>query len=349
MMARGVAERVFPGAVLALWKEGRIWLEAFGWRAWIPKLEANHPETIYDLASLTKPLATTLCLMRLISEGTLSLESRPADYFEAPPWFREVRLFHLLSHSAGFPAHRPYFAKLITHSFEDRSQLLEDWILAEPPAYPVGKKQIYSDLGFFLLGQLITKVSGKRLDLYFEETLELLFKEKRPELMFTPRRQGIHVSRLAPTEICPWRGKLLRGEVHDENTWVIGGVAGQAGLFGSAEAVLALLERFLLAYLGEKTSFLTRDLVQTFWEWQDEAGTWALGFDRPSPEGSSAGSLISRKALGHLGFTGTSFWIDLEKAMIVVLLTNRVHPTRENTKIKAFRPALHDLIYREYA
>ncbi len=348
MMARAVNEGVFPGAVLALWHEGKIYLESFGWRAYLPKLQANCIDTIYDLASLTKPLATTLCIMRLVSEDRLNIDALLADYFEVPHWFKNVRIWHLLSHSAGFPNHRPYFANLITYPFEKRRKIFLDWTLAEPLAYPLGKKHIYSDLGFFLLGELISKITDVSLEAFFEETLRLVFKVQ-PELMFNPRFLGVMLDRVAPTEVCPWRGKLLRGEVHDENTWVLGGVAGQAGLFGTAEGVLKLLELLFLVYLGEKTcAFLHKDLVSLFWDWKSPNGTWALGFDRPSLKGSSAGELISKKALGHLGFTGTSIWIDPERRTIIVFLTNRVHPARNQNKLKAFRPVLHDLLIREY-
>jgi len=331
--------------VLALWHQGQTLLEAFGWRSIYPTLEANHPDTFYDLASLTKPLATTLITLRLMHQGLLDLEERPWETLGGPHWFQEVRLFHLLSHQAGFPAHRPYFARLLTFPTEKRPDLLTQWILAEPPAYPVGYKELYSDLGFYLLGRLLEKKTGKRLDQLFAESLEELFEDSPPLLLFNVRGQVLRKD-IAPTEFCPWRGKLLRGEVHDENTWAVGGVAGQAGLFGTAQAVLALLVVWFEAYQGQRRGFLAPALVKTFWEW-GRPGQRALGFDRPSPKGSSAGEYISPRAVGHLGFTGTSFWIDLEKDLLVVLLSNRVHPHRGNEKIRAFRPVIHDLLFQE--
>ncbi len=343
-MARAVTEGVFPGAVLALWHQGKTYLEAFGWRSLVPQKETNHEDTLYDLASLTKPLVTTLITLRLIHHGRLALDERPWETLGGPPWFKEVRVFHLLAHQAGFPAHRPYFARLVTYPREKRPFLLTQWILAEPPAYPVGYKEVYSDLGFYLLGRLLEEKTGKGLDQLFFESLKELF-EKSPPLLFRPRGQCLR-QEIAPTEICPWRGKLLRGEVHDENTWAVGGVAGQAGLFGTAQAVLRLLVLWLEAYRGQSHAFLTPDLVQTFWDW-GRPGQRALGFDRPSPQGSSAGEFISPRAVGHLGFTGTSFWIDLERDLIMVLLSNRVHPHRKNEKIRAFRPVIHDLLFQE--
>ncbi len=345
-MARGVQEGVFPGAVLAVWHRDKCLIEAFGWRALYPRLETNYPDTVYDLASLTKPLATSLATMFLLAQGKLSLEDRPYEVLGGPPWFKEVQVWHLLSHRAGLPAYRPYFARLIEYPLAQRKEILMQWILDEPPAYPVGLKEIYSDLGFYILGCFLERKTGKDLALLFDQALEYLFSDwpasDRPALLFLPRRK-IARKYIAPTEYCPWRGKILRGEVHDENTWVIGGVAGQAGLFGSAEAIMTLLLRLWQFYKGEKHCFPLTHVVKTFWDW-GKPGERALGFDRPSPKHSSAGDLIAPDAVGHLGFTGTSFWIDKEKEVIIVLLTNRVHPQRGNEKIRAFRPALHQLI-----
>ena len=347
LLARGVTEGVFPGAVLAVWHEGKSVIEAVGWRTYFPRPIRNDVHVLYDLASLTKPLATTLSLMRLIAEGRLDLETSLSSLLEVPPSLREVRLFHLLSHSAGFPAHRPYFARLITYPPEERRKLFLKWTLREPPAYPLGWKHLYSDLGFFLLGEIVALVSGQKLEDFFEETLKSLEINEK-ELCFRPLARGWVKEEMAATEICDWRGKLIWGEVHDENTWVLGGVAGQAGLFGSAKTVLSLLWRFLLAYLGEEEkAFLSRDLVRAFWNWKSPYGNWALGFDRPEKEGSSAGELIPRHAVGHLGFTGTSFWIDPQHRFIVLFLSNRVHPKRSPNRLTAFRPALHDLLFRE--
>ncbi len=154
----------------------------------------------------------------------------------------------------------------------------------------------------------------------------------------------------AATENCPWRKKVLRGEVHDENTFAVGGVSGQAGLFGSAAEIFQLLRALKRAYDHPEIPHpFDGRLIRLFWERQKQpAGTTrALGFDTPSEIGSSAGRFFSPKSVGHLGFTGTSFWLDLERDLTVILLTNRIHPTRTNEKIKAFRPKLHDLVFQE--
>ncbi len=347
MLKRGVEEKVFPGGVLLVWYQGELFSQAFGWQEFFPRPQKTNFNTYYDLASLTKPLATTLCFMCLLAEGRISLSQTLEKFFLTPFWFAKVKIYELLSHSGGFPAHRPYFASLITYPPQDRQKLLETWILKEPLVYPTGKKHLYSDLGFFLLGRIIEKTTQKSLEIYFEETLKLLGLSPL-KLLYCPLKK-ISAQQIAATEICSWRGKLLKGEVHDENAWVLGGVAGHAGLFGTAEGVMELLLVLLLAYSGEEVGFLSKPLLQEFWDWQSPiGGTWALGFDRPSPKGSSAGELFSRQALGHLGFTGTSFWLDPTKNLIVVFLTNRVHPHREPNKLKAFRPALHNLILKEF-
>ena len=153
-------------------------------------------------------------------------------------------------------------------------------------------------------------------------------------------------SAIAPTERCPWRGKILWGEVDDDNAWAAGGVAGHAGLFSSAADVHALVCRLRASALGQD-SFLPADIVRRFWTRDGlvPASTWALGWDTPSPAGSSAGTRVSAQAVGHLGFTGTSLWIDFERDAHVILLTNRVHPTRQDERIRDVRPCLHDAVW----
>jgi CubicO group peptidase (beta-lactamase class C family) len=152
---------------------------------------------------------------------------------------------------------------------------------------------------------------------------------------------------IAPTENCPWRRKILCGEVHDDNAYAIGGVSGHAGLFSSARDIHAFLQR-MSQCLEDKDSFLPRDLVREFLTKDDavSGSTFALGWDTPSPGKSASGSLFSPRTVGHLGFTGCSIWWDLEKSCHVVLLTNRIHPSRKNDKIKEFRPQIHDLIMK---
>jgi CubicO group peptidase (beta-lactamase class C family) len=206
-----------------------------------------------------------------------------------------------------------------------------------------------------LLGFLVERLSKMALDLWCEEAI---IRPLRAEpLMFCPTagraqlgvvRPTIDASRIAPTEQDEWRNRLLRGEVHDENASAMGGVAGHAGLFGTAESVLAVSGAWLRAYYGRE-SILDGELVRPFTARQEYASrsSWALGWDTPSTP-SSSGSCFSERSFGHLGYTGTSLWIDPLCELEVVLLSNRVHPSRRNEKIKVFRPFIHDLVYREF-
>jgi CubicO group peptidase (beta-lactamase class C family) len=253
--------------------------------------------TLFDLASLTKPLCTAALARRV----DLSVEVRPG-----------VTVWHLLSHSSGLPAWRQLGAT--------REQIL-DAARREPLEAPPGTRALYSDLGFILLGEHLERTLGAPLD-------QLFAKEIGPEARFGP---------LDPSRCAPCEG--LRGVVHDENARAMGGVAGHAGLFSTAREVSQLVRRWVDAWHAGDAK------TRAFWSPSGVAGsTWCLGWDRPSAVGSSAGTRWPRDGVGHLGFTGTSIWIDPPRRRWVILLTNRVEPTRANEKIKQFRPRFHDLV-----
>jgi len=346
-MERGVADGVFPGGVLLAAREGRVlFLDAFG----LARLSPERPmtiDTIFDLASLTKPLATTLALMLLVQSKKLDLDQGLAG---AIPSFSGtdkeiVSIRQLLSHASGLPDYRPYYLELVKLEPSKRKDALRARLLAEALIQEPGKASLYSDLDFMILEWLIEVVAKKPLDRFVEESvyeplgLRHLFFVPLPD---EKKRNGLSY---AATEDCPWRKKIMDGQVHDDNAYVVGGMAGHAGLFGTAQDVHVLLQELLNAYRGMSTKELfDRDVVQTFFERQSDTGTWALGFDTPTRPGSSSGKYFSDQSVGHLGFTGTSFWMDLEKEVIVVLLSNRIHPTRDNERIKDFRPLLHDAV-----
>jgi CubicO group peptidase (beta-lactamase class C family) len=202
---------------------------------------------------------------------------------------------------------------------------------------------IYSDLGFMILEWMIEHVSGKRLDCFASE---MIYNPLGVDNLFFV---DLHTNRkwrapFAATEQCPWRKILLSGQVHDENAYVVGGIEGHAGLFGTAAAVYTLVRKLLSAYQGRDSDNLFQTkIVRLFFKRLPKSDK-ALGFDMPSLKDSSAGHHFSANSVGHLGFTGTSFWMDLDRSVIVILLTNRVHPSRDNVAIKAFRPALHDAV-----
>lgn len=352
LMATGVEERIFPGAVLLVGRGEDILLhQAFGYAALVPDKQPLQVESIFDLASLTKPLATTLGIMALINKGVLLLDQPLKDWGEPLPGpeVTEITLRHLLAHSAGFQAYQPYYLKLL-HEAGDKKAHLREWVKQEPLVYPPGSQSLYSDLGFIVLEWIFEKTVGEGLDTWTRNTIyaplgltQLGFRPITPAGVADPETY-------AATEDCPWRKKILRGEVHDENTYVVGGVSGQAGLFGTAAEIFRLLRALKRAYDHPGVPGLFEgELIRTFWERQSQpqGTTRALGFDTPSETGSSAGRYFSRKSVGHLGFTGTSFWLDLERDLTAILLTNRLHPNRANENIKTFRPRLHDLIFEE--
>ncbi len=227
-------------------------------------------------------------------------------------------------------------------------------IRSEALVYERGTRSLYSDLGFMLLGFIVERGSGLSLNAFFQDRilssrggacLGFVLSERLHGFLERMTEEGGGV---APTEVDPWRGRILRGEVHDENAAALGGEAGHAGLFGTAGAVLALTGTWVQAYHG-RTALLDQDLVHEFTRRQDQAGSssWALGWDTPSGP-SSAGRYFPARAFGHLGYTGTSIWIDPEQELEVVLLSNRVHPTRKNEAIREFRPLIHDMVYRAF-
>jgi CubicO group peptidase (beta-lactamase class C family) len=219
----------------------------------------------------------------------------------------------------------------------------------EAPLSEPGAQALYSDLGFMVLGEIIETISGTNLDVFFHDRIAQRLKLRSTAFIDLTRcstsLSQFEEDEIAPTELCPWRKKVLCGEVQDDNAFAAGGVAGHAGLFSSAgdiHKMVAQLDRCLQG----RDSFLPQELIQEFFTKNDSVpgSTYALGWDTPAPEKSSSGMHFSRTTVGHLGFTGTSLWWDLEKNCHVILLTNRVHPNRNNERIKQFRPKIHDLI-----
>lgn len=275
-------------------------------------------ETLFDIASLTKPLSTATLAMMAVEAGALSLDDRPRP---------DVTVAQIWSHSSGLPAWK--------RLGDTRDEVLRA-VAAEPLESPPGTVARYSDLGFILLGATVERALGQPLDEAFAARIA------RPlgvGTTFHPR----DAAACAPTE------GDLRGVVHDENARAMGGVAGHAGLFSTARDVSRLAHSLVAAWHGVRSATVPRLLpparVRQLWTPSGVPGsTWCLGWDRPSPAHSSAGTRWPRDGVGHLGFTGCSLWIDPPRGRWVVLLSNRVHPTRANEAIKAFRPALHDAI-----
>lgn len=335
----GVAARAFPAATIEVGRAaGPLWHDAVGALRYEPDAPAATPDTIFDLASLTKVIATSSLAMRHVAAGRLDLDGRLAD--RLPGWHdgerASITIGHLLEHASGLPAH----ARLWEHA-RGRAEFEAD-LAALPLESSPGTRSIYSDVGFMLLGFVLEDVGGAPLHAQMNGLSGVL---GLGDLQFLP--PDAWRDRTAPTEFESWRHRLLVGEVHDENCSALGGVAGHAGLFGTAGAV-GRFARGVLAALarGDDPSadlplmrrFATRTAVP--------GSSRALGWDTMLPT-SSCGTRLSSRAIGHTGFTGTSLWIDPEQDLYVVLLTNRVYPTRANEALRAIRPRVHDAVIED--
>jgi len=359
----GLNQGVFPGAVLLVSKDQSVVYErAFGNRATLPEKLPMDLATIFDVASLTKPLATTVAVMLLVQEKKIRLDDQVTRVI---PMYgvlgKSLTTFrHLLAHSAGLPAWKPYFEEIIKSEKSGRINFVAsraakshvfELIHRDRPLSAPGSQTLYSDLGFMILGEAVEILTGNMLDRFCQERIFKPLGLRSTGFVdltqLRTRRLQPVTEMIAPTENCPWRKKVICGEVHDDNAYAMGGVAGHAGLFSSARDIHALLVR-LDQCLHGKDSYLLQPLVEEFLTRDKTANptTFALGWDTPTPGQSASGSLFSPRSVGHLGFTGCSIWWDLEKNCHVVLLTNRVHPTRKNEKIKEFRPQIHDHIMK---
>ncbi len=335
LLAEAVVRRVVPGAVLAVARGEDEAIVPAG-RARIGG-ESVTEETFFDLASLTKPMVTATVAMTLASRGALALDARVVALVPAfdtgDARRRAVTVRQLLAHASGLPAWRPLYTLA-----SGRAAIVEA-AAREPLEREPGSASVYSDLGFLVLGAALEAAGGAPLEAQWAP----LQGAMGLAASYAPLRMNCQV---AATERVG--GVLLEGVVHDENARAMGGVAPHAGLFGRAADVLAWA-RALLAVRGGRSALpIAPAVLEAFWSPAGVPGsTWCLGFDRPSAVGSSAGTLLPRSAIGHLGFSGTSVWIDPARALAIVLLTNRVHPTRANEEIRALRPALHDAVMRD--
>lgn len=315
-------------------------------------------ETLFDLASLTKPVATTTAILWLVHDGAVDLDAPVAKYL---PEFAErdkerVTVRHLLTHSSGLKPWRAFHELLL----EKERKTGERW-LATPAArelvlervlrsglvHEPGAAAVYGDLDFIALGALVEAVTQRRLDDFVRE--RVTGPLGLGETFFVPLGEGAGMPdalrrRTAATENCPWRERILWGEVHDPNAWSMGGVAGHAGLFASADDLMKFAWTVLDVWHG-RSDALPRELLRAFATRQrmPEKSDWALGWDTPTPGASSSGKHFSASSIGHLGFTGTSLWIDLERECVIVMLTNRVHQVAKRSKFE-LRPEVHDAI-----
>jgi beta-N-acetylhexosaminidase len=344
VIEKAIEDKAFPGATLAVGFRGKVAIHAFGKLSYDAKSPATVPATMYDIASLTKVVATTTLVAKL-AEGDfavpLDMDAKVERYLPEwangpqPEWRHKVTVRHLMTHTSGLPPFKEYW-----RTSKSKQETLTR-IFAEPLEQEPGAKEVYSDLGIILMAEIIERLTGRTLDdlarSYIFSPLGMKDTMYKPAKKLWPE--------IAPTEIDNnLRHRLVQGEVHDENAFAIGGVSGHAGVFSSAPDLAAFCQMLLNGGVYGHQRILKRATIAQFTTPQQlSSGTRTLGWAVPT-EGSSSGHYFSAHSFGHTGFTGTSIWIDPDRQLFVVFLTNRVNPTRQNMKIQQVRPALHDAV-----
>jgi CubicO group peptidase (beta-lactamase class C family) len=353
-----IADRAFPGAVLAVGRRDTVLLlRAFGTMGYRGQGAQTHRRTdaqveaavetttVYDLASLTKVVGLTTAIMMVVDEARLDLDAPVGRYLTAfgRAHGEAITVRHLLTHSSGLPAWKPYW--------QTARSRREVFALAarEPLEYPTGTRVLYSDVGAIVLTEVVERLTGERLDRWLRR--RLFEPLGMASTRFLPPRSWL--PRIAPTEVdTTWRRRLVHGTVHDENAHAMSGVSGHAGLFGTAGDLVRFAQMMLrgcrIEGSGDRgigSGQLVRPAtIAEFTRVQNPALSHrALGWETPNGE-NSAGTRLSARAYGHTGFTGTMLWIDPAQDLFVVLLTNRVHPTRDNTRIFAVRRQVMDAV-----
>jgi CubicO group peptidase (beta-lactamase class C family) len=364
---KSIASAEIPGSVAGaqMPKNGET-LEYFSERG----LAVLQPEripmtrrTIFDLASLTKPIATTTAILLLVDEGAVELDAPVAKYL---PLFSErdkeaVTIRNLLTHSSGLKPWRAYHeiflqkerktGEALIGSPEARTSVIDRTVRSALVHEP-GEAAVYGDLDFIVLGAVVEAVGGQRLDDFCRE--RIFEPLEMSDTFFIPIGRDAQPlpeptkRRIAATENCPWRDRVLWGEVHDPNASVMGGVAGHAGLFSTVDDVMKFGRVIIDTWHG-RSEALPREPLRQFLTRQNlpTSSDWALGWDTPTEGASSSGKHFSKNSVGHLGFTGTSLWIDLDREVAIALLTNRVHLIAKKSRF-GLRPIVHDAIVEAF-
>lgn len=365
VLRKAVEDGVFPGAVLIVGSGGQIvHREAVGFKS---LASAKNPsplpmtvETVFDLGSLTEIFVTTTILMKLVEANQIRLDDRISRYVQPFGVFGKspITLSQVLSHRSGLPASLPFYEDLLRENAGARMGILtskgaRDFVYNQinrcELKYDPGTKQIYSEVGFILLGHLVEVLTGLSLEKAAQRFVfqPLGLKSTSFIDLSMVRRRGIQpvTDLIAPTEDCSWRKRMLCGEVQDDNAWAMGGIAGHSGVFSTAFDV-HVFARELLAAFHRQSNFISRTVLDVFWAPSNTDGdsAWRLGWDSPSEENGMAQSTLTKNAVGSCGFTGCSLWLEPQLGLDIVLMSNRVHPTRANKKIKNFRPQLHDAV-----
>ena len=337
VLDRALADSAFPGAIAVVGtRDGGVTAYAVGRIDWPPQSPPPDERTLWDLASLTKVVGMTTAMMQLVEQDRVELDAPVVRYIPefAGPGKERVTIRHLLTHSSGLPSWRPLYKEAAT---ADTAQSV---VFATPLDTVPGARMVYSDLGAILLGKVVERVSGESLDAYLSRhvfgPLGMTSTVYRPDASLR--------GRIAPTEFDPWRQRKIHGEVHDENAFMLGGVSGHAGLFSTAGDLARFARMMLAGGTLDGVRVLRASTIAQFTAVQDPGlSPRALGWETPSGR-NSAGTRMSARAFGHTGFTGTSLWMDPEAGVFVILLSNRVNPSRQNTRIGLVRTALADAV-----
>jgi CubicO group peptidase (beta-lactamase class C family) len=337
VLASGIAQKAFPGASVAITHRGKlVALKGVGRFTYDQKSPPVTPETVYDLASVTKVVATTAACMFLYERGTFQLEQRLVEILPEfsghDPRRRSITFHMLLAHSSGLPAYVRLFERV-----RKREELVQETMRLPLAAAP-GSRDEYSDIGFILLGIALERLTKQSLDQFCQREIFSWLGLER--MTFLPPSEWKPM--IPPTvDDRTFRRCIVQGDVHDENAWVMGGVAGHAGCFATALDVAIFADCLLYCknQLGQSKT------VQLFTrrESSPPGTSRALGWDTPSAP-SQSGRYFSASSYGHLGYTGTSLWVDPERQLSVTLLTNRIWPDCSSQRIKQIRPAFHDAV-----
>ena len=340
VLDRARADSAFPGAFAVIGNRDGVLVEyGVGTLDWAPSPRPDE-NTLWDMASLTKVVGMTSAMMQLTEAGKVDLDAPVQRYL---PEFRGpnkelVTVRHLLTHSSGLPAWRPLYKETTTP--EAARALAVATALDTLP----GIRMVYSDLGAIILGQIVETVSGERLDEYL--TRHVFGPLRMTSTQYRPGRELL--PRIAPTEFDPWRQRKIHGEVHDENAFALGGVSAHAGLFSTGHDVARLTRMYLNGGTLDGARIASAETIRRFTTVQDSTlSNRALGWETPNGA-NSAGHVLQRPAFGHTGFTGTSIWVDPSRNLFIILLTNRVNPTRQNLRIGGVRTSLADVVARVF-
>lgn len=341
-----IATRVFPGGIALAVQQGKVVLHrAYGRFDYDDKSPQVEADTIYDLASLTKVVAATPAVMRLVERGELDLQQSLLDFYPqlAKDIKAKISVADLLLHQSGLPAWKPFYKELQPRAGSSLNKLIIlDQILRTPLEYKTGEKTVYSDLGFILLADIIEQVTATPFDQFCRE--QIFQPMGLPSLQFNPPAEMS--DHIPPTGGENWRGGIIQGAVNDNNCFAMGGVSAHAGLFGNAWDVAAIGQLFIQKGIYKRRRHFRQRTIELFASLSDgKLSRRALGWDVPG-DNSSSGKFFSKHTIGHLGFTGCSMWVDLEQEIIVVFLCNRAHPDPGRNQINEFRPQFHDAIMK---